>query len=332
MIRIRFHGRGGHGVKTAGRVAGSAAFLAGLYAQDSPVYGAERRGAAVASYTRIDDKPIRERGVISHPDLVILADETLLSDPAAGVLAGVTPQTAIFVNTANYDLSAQNLATQNLASHDRASHNRAAPDLPSNPPTESSSPRLITLDLTRLTLEALGRASALSAGLGAIAVRLAGVIPRNCLMDSVREELTALGISPEDLERNLRLAGELFDSLPALEFTRHGSPDNSSLADATAQRMAAIHYEGPIRGSPSVLASGNSVARHTGAWRLERPVVDNSICTRCGLCFVQCPDGAVALDADGYPVIDYDHCKGCLICGHVCPARAIRAERETQAW
>ena len=29
MIRIRFHGRGGHGIKTASRIVGTAAFLAG---------------------------------------------------------------------------------------------------------------------------------------------------------------------------------------------------------------------------------------------------------------------------------------------------------------
>jgi pyruvate ferredoxin oxidoreductase gamma subunit len=88
MLRLRFHGRGGQGVKTASRIVGTAAFLAGLHAQDSPVYGAERRGAAVAAYTRIDREPIRERGVILEPDLILLADETLLADPAAGVLAG----------------------------------------------------------------------------------------------------------------------------------------------------------------------------------------------------------------------------------------------------
>ena len=62
MIRIRFHGRGGHGVKTASRIAGTAAFAAGFEVQDSPIYGAERRGAAVAAFTRIDTEQILERG------------------------------------------------------------------------------------------------------------------------------------------------------------------------------------------------------------------------------------------------------------------------------
>jgi pyruvate ferredoxin oxidoreductase gamma subunit len=42
MIQIRFHGRGGHGVKTASRIVGTAAFLAGFQAQDSRIYDSRR--------------------------------------------------------------------------------------------------------------------------------------------------------------------------------------------------------------------------------------------------------------------------------------------------
>jgi uncharacterized protein (DUF2267 family) len=82
MIRVRFHGRGGQGMKTASRIVGTAAFLDGWLSQDSPVYGAERRGAPTAAFVRIAHAPIRERGVIATPDLVVVADDTLLDDPA----------------------------------------------------------------------------------------------------------------------------------------------------------------------------------------------------------------------------------------------------------
>ena len=298
MIRIRFHGRGGHGVKTAGRIVGTAAFLAGWQGQDSPVYGAERRGAAVASYARIDDAQIRERGMIARPDLLIVADETLLDDQASGVLAGADDVAALFVNS---DHPEQLTIPASLRA------------------------RLVTSDLTSRTLAALGRAAALSAGLGAVAARLAGVIPQPCLLAAIREELAALGVSPDELQRNERLAGDVFDSLAPASVQRPA-------AAPSAETLATIAYDGVLRGTPSVLASGNSAARRTGAWRVERPVIDPARCTRCGMCFVQCPDGAVTLDADGYPVIDYDHCKGCLICGRICPVRAIHEERETRAW
>jgi pyruvate ferredoxin oxidoreductase gamma subunit len=41
LYRVRFHGRGGQGMKTASRLLGSAAFHAGYIVQDSPLYGAE---------------------------------------------------------------------------------------------------------------------------------------------------------------------------------------------------------------------------------------------------------------------------------------------------
>ena len=76
MYRIRFHGRGGQGLKTASRVLGSAFFCAGFEVQDAPRYGAERRGAPIFAYVRASKAPINERGIILHPDLVIVADDS----------------------------------------------------------------------------------------------------------------------------------------------------------------------------------------------------------------------------------------------------------------
>ena len=91
MQAVRFHGRGGQGAKTASRILGTAAFFEGFVAQDSPIYGAERRGAPVAAYTRIAKEPIRERGLIARPDLVVIADASLINDPAAVVPTTLTP-------------------------------------------------------------------------------------------------------------------------------------------------------------------------------------------------------------------------------------------------
>jgi len=69
MWRVRFHDRGRHGIKTASRIMGTAAFVSVLQAQDSPIYGAERRGAQFTAFTRIDTQPICERGAVVDPDL-----------------------------------------------------------------------------------------------------------------------------------------------------------------------------------------------------------------------------------------------------------------------
>ena len=99
MLRIRLHGRGGQGIKTASQILGTAAFLSGYQSQDFPLYGAERRGAPIVAFTRISPEPILERGPISIPDLLLIGDETLLEDPQAAPLCGSDELTVVFINS-----------------------------------------------------------------------------------------------------------------------------------------------------------------------------------------------------------------------------------------
>ena len=99
MYRIRLHGRGGQGMKTAGRILGTAFFLEGFEVQDAPRYGAERRGAPIFAYVRAARSLINERGIIRRPDLVLVADDTLVASPTAGVLSGVTEHTVLLISS-----------------------------------------------------------------------------------------------------------------------------------------------------------------------------------------------------------------------------------------
>jgi pyruvate ferredoxin oxidoreductase gamma subunit len=300
VIRIRFHGRGGHGIKTASRILGTAAFLSGYQVQDSPVYGAERRGAAIAAYTRLDHEPILERGVIEEPDLIVIGDETLFDDSGAGVLLGQKHASALFVN-AESDEESQRIAR-----------------------THGVQSRVIGWDVSGRTRAVIGHAAALSAGLGAAAARLIGLIRAAHLRQAVQEELEALGLVREIVERNMQLAAEVFAALPAVEIAAR-EPQG-------AEPLHPVTLDDVIVGTPSIVRTANSDQRMTGSWRVERPEIDRAHCTRCGLCFVRCPDGTIALDAEGYPVIDYDHCKGCMICWQQCPVGAIERQREVRAW
>ena len=80
MFRIRFHGRGGQGIKTASRILGSAFFRQGFEVQDAPVYGAERRGAPVFAYVRA----AREAMALAKTNSVIRARRQLVAPPFAG--------------------------------------------------------------------------------------------------------------------------------------------------------------------------------------------------------------------------------------------------------
>lgn len=68
----------------------------------------------------------------------------------------------------------------------------------------------------------------------------------------------------------------------------------------------------------------------TGLWRFSRPVVTRDECTKCSLCWIFCPENAIAVDDEGSPSIDYEYCKGCGICVTECPVDAIEMEEESE--
>ncbi|MCS7236370.1 MAG: 2-oxoacid:acceptor oxidoreductase family protein [Armatimonadota bacterium] len=95
-LEIRWHGRGGYGAKTAALLLAEAVIEFGGFAQASPEFGPERRGAPVQAYTRIAPQPVRRRGAVDRPDVLVLLDARLVSSP--GVLDGATDRTHVVVN------------------------------------------------------------------------------------------------------------------------------------------------------------------------------------------------------------------------------------------
>jgi 2-oxoisovalerate ferredoxin oxidoreductase gamma subunit len=97
MIEIRFHGRGGQGTVVASEILASAFFKEGSHVQAFPTFGVERRGAPVAAFLRVDDRPIRLRCQIQEPDHVVILDPTLI--PVVDVTAGLKPNGWILINS-----------------------------------------------------------------------------------------------------------------------------------------------------------------------------------------------------------------------------------------
>lgn len=96
MIEIRIHGRGGQGVKKSAMLIARAAFLNGYKTQDFALYGAERRGAPVTSFVRLDKNKINTRGYIFEPDYIIILDESIDHEM---MLKGIKKSTKVIANT-----------------------------------------------------------------------------------------------------------------------------------------------------------------------------------------------------------------------------------------
>ncbi len=59
------------------------------------------------------------------------------------------------------------------------------------------------------------------------------------------------------------------------------------------------------------------------AWREKRPAWDRQRCFKCGMCWLACPDGAIAPDGQGYYGSLDGRCKGCGVCAAACLNEAI---------
>jgi pyruvate ferredoxin oxidoreductase gamma subunit len=290
IYHLRFHGRGGQGVKLASRIVGRAAFLAGGNVQDFPLYGAERRGAPLVAFTRVSTEPIGDRGYILHPDALVVLDESLLDDPDAAVLDGVGADTLMLANSA-----------------------RAGSELQRRHAVRA---RVATLDATAIALAELGQAL-LSAPMAGFVLRATEIAPWPAAAEALRRELAEIEGGATLVPRNLAAMRRAFDAAPVVARAERAAEAPVAVGPPfTVPRL-------PAREAAPAITGATSARRSTAGWRVSRPLIDVRRCTRCVLCFALCPEGAIQLDPEHYPHVDYQHCKGCLICVAECPPRAI---------
>jgi pyruvate ferredoxin oxidoreductase gamma subunit len=300
MYRIRLHGRGGQGMKTASRILGTALFLEGYEVQDAPRYGAERRGAPIFAYVRaIKDEHINERGIIQHPDLVVVADDTLVPVPAAGVVSGLTDDSIVLIN------SKEDVAVWQK----RLNVNSKIITLPA----------VDIKDMTELRF--------IGATCAGAAARLLGVISKDSLEKAIRQELEEL--PEEEIKTNIKKAFNAFIEMASHEsIVKEGEVITAK--DFVEPEWIDMPFEEASISAPVIYSGATSVKIRTGLWRTLRPEIDYDKCRHCWwVCSTFCPDSAINV-VSGIPEIDYDHCKGCMICVAQCPPHAIGAIAETE--
>lgn len=96
MIEMTIYGRGGQGGVTLAKLIATAYFLRGQHTQAFGVYAAERSGAPLAAYVRIDAQEILNHNQVQMPDHVIVLDRTLIGPH---ILNGLKPGGWIILNT-----------------------------------------------------------------------------------------------------------------------------------------------------------------------------------------------------------------------------------------
>jgi pyruvate ferredoxin oxidoreductase gamma subunit/phenylglyoxylate dehydrogenase gamma subunit len=146
MKEIRLHGIGGLGTVKAGEIIVHAAVADGKFGNSTPFFGFERQGAPVTSFVRLDDKGIRPKNQIYHPNCVIVIDPSLLV--SAPVFEGIAPGSCFILNTKMND-------TERFAAYENIQ-------------------TFAWLDATKIALEELGRAIPNTVMLGAFCRVTAG--------------------------------------------------------------------------------------------------------------------------------------------------------------
>jgi pyruvate ferredoxin oxidoreductase gamma subunit len=96
MIEMTLYGRGGQGGVTLAKLIAMAWFSRGKHAQAFGVYAAERSGAPIQAYVRVDDDEITNHNQIREPDHVIVLDTTLIGE---AILAGAKAGGWVILNT-----------------------------------------------------------------------------------------------------------------------------------------------------------------------------------------------------------------------------------------
>ncbi|MFQ5494296.1 MAG: 2-oxoacid:acceptor oxidoreductase family protein [Phycisphaerae bacterium] len=95
MTEITICGRGGQGGVTLAKLIATTYFLRDKHVQAFGVYAAERSGAPLQAFVRIDDREITNHNQVREPDHIVVLDRTLINPDLA---AGMKPGGWIIVN------------------------------------------------------------------------------------------------------------------------------------------------------------------------------------------------------------------------------------------
>ena len=159
-VEIRWHGRGGQGTVTAAKVLADTCLSGGRYVQAFPEYGPERAGAPLRAYNRISSNKLRMHCPVLEPDIVAVADATLLD--SINTAEGAKDNTIFLFNTSK--------DPKEIKEKLKASQNQ----------------KVFSLDATKIAIECFGRALPNAPMLGAVC-KITGLITLEHLLEDVKK-------------------------------------------------------------------------------------------------------------------------------------------------
>jgi len=122
-----------------------------------------------------------------------------------------------------------------------------------------------------------------------------------------------------------------FERFTATE-VKPGQGNSDELEDYTLPKWQEMRLGVSIKGQPQGGPFEDPVTKQVGGFRPARndlfkkfstrtfrPVVNFKTCTKCTLCWLNCPDGSFDVTPDGTYNADLESCCGCGICEAVCP-------------
>jgi pyruvate ferredoxin oxidoreductase gamma subunit len=176
LVEIRWHGRGGQGVVTAGKLLAETALGMGEYFQAFPDYGPERMGAPIKAYTRLSPEPIDLHCQIEEPNVVLVLDPTLLS--TVPVTEGLDPGGILLVNTPHSPARIREMVGFETG-------------------------KVFTVDASHIAIEEIGREITNTPMIGALA-RATGRFAIEDLVEQTRKRFTKLMMKEAIIEANVR--------------------------------------------------------------------------------------------------------------------------------
>jgi len=274
----------------AAQALAAAAFREGNHALAFPFFGAERRGAPVLAFARVDSKKIRQRTQVYKPDFVVVLDDKLMGyvDVTAGLKEGGT----LIVNS---PLPPEKIKTERPV-------------------------KCATVDATGVALEVLGAPVTNSAILGAFA-KATGRVKIESVERGIMDVFGAR-LGEKGGKKNADAARKAYEKTAVgmsiggrkIKVAKKWLPGYKELPLALATRV--------VETEAGKIGPGSFVTNKTGGWRTFAPILIESKCTNCLICWFYCPDGAI-LRGDKHITVNYDYCKGCGICVEVCAPKAL---------